>query len=489
MAVLVQLGQLSPTMSEGVLAKWRVEEGAKVQPGDILAEVETDKAVMELEAFDRGVLLRRLVGEGAKLPVGAPIGIIGQPGEDVSALVAQAGAAVGKAAREAAPAVSERPMQSTRPSAAPAPAAHPAPHPAAAAPAAASAPASGAAAAAGSSAAAVESIQGAPVPRPTGIIPQTSDTPSAPPLTASKAPPSPAVEGKRVRSSPLARKIAAAQGLDLRAIPGTGPAGRVTKKDVVAAAGRPALAAVPAGAPALTPAGLVAPVRKPLSLMRATIARRMGESKREVPHFYLKATADMDRAARFREEANADASASGGAKISFNDLIIKACALGLRAVPDANASFEPGDGAAILYHQRVDISVAVALDEGLITPVIRDADQKTLSEIAAEMKDLGERARHRKLRVEEYTGGTFSLSNLGMFGVEEFLAVINPPEGAILAVGAIRETPVVREGAVAIARRMAMTLSCDHRAMDGAIGARLLAAIKDLIEHPMRLVL
>jgi pyruvate dehydrogenase E2 component (dihydrolipoamide acetyltransferase) len=471
MAILVQLGQLSPTMAEGVLAKWRVEEGAKVGPGDVLAEVETDKAVMELEAYDRGVLLRRLVPEGTKLPVGAPIGIIGQPGEDVSALMAQAGAAVGKAARDAAPAVTERSVQATpRPAAAPAPAPSAAPAPAAAA---SSEP---------------TADQGAPSPPPMTILSQTPDTPRPAPVTVSKAPPAPTVEDKRLRSSPLARKIAAAQGLDLRAIPGTGPAGRVTKKDVVAAAGRPGSAVALAGSPghATTPAGLLAPIRKPLSLMRATIARRMTESKREVPHFYLKSEADMDRAARFREEANADAAASGGAKISFNDLIIKACAVGLRTVPEANASF---DGDAILYHQRVDISVAVALDEGLITPVIRDADQKKLSEIATEMKDLADRARARKLRVEEYTGGTFSLSNLGMFGVEEFLAVINPPEGAILAVGAIREKPVVRDGAVAIAKRMTLTISCDHRAMDGAIGARLLAAIKDLIEHPMRLVL
>jgi pyruvate dehydrogenase E2 component (dihydrolipoamide acetyltransferase) len=285
-----------------------------------------------------------------------------------------------------------------------------------------------------------------------------------------------------VKASPLARKIAAQSGVDLRLVQGSGPGGRVVRRDVEAASApgvaRPAVAAVPASA---VPAGVEFEDR-PLSQMRAVIAKRMPLSKAPVPHFYVSSEIAMDRAWTLREELNA---LEGQPKISVNDFVIRACALALRQHPGVNASFQ---GEAIRVYHRAHIGIAVALEEGLITPVLRDADAKSITQIAAEARDLAERARGRKLRVPELSGATFSISNLGMFDVTEFSAIINPPEGAILAVGTVRRIPVVTEEGLGVGRRMMLTLSCDHRVMDGAMGARFLQDVKHLLEAPLRLL-
>jgi pyruvate dehydrogenase E2 component (dihydrolipoamide acetyltransferase) len=303
----------------------------------------------------------------------------------------------------------------------------------------------------------------------------------------------------RVMASPYVRRVAREMGIDLHGTEGSGPGGRVVPGDLetIRARGSTALAqaapatASPTAAPGSTPAD---PQVRPLSLMRKTIARRLTESKQTVPHFYLSIDVDAGQLVKLREQINEelaahDAGANGGPqapKVSINDLLIKACAVALTRVPDCNASYTPD---AILLHKRVDISVAVAIPDGLVTPVVRRADQKGVVAIASEVRELAARARTRKLRPEEMMDGTFSISNLGMFGVDQFAAVINPPEGAILAVGQLRETPVVSGGALAVGRRLAMTLSCDHRVVDGAIGAAFLAELRRLIEHPLRVLM
>jgi pyruvate dehydrogenase E2 component (dihydrolipoamide acetyltransferase) len=291
------------------------------------------------------------------------------------------------------------------------------------------------------------------------------------------APSGPGPDGGRVKASPLARKIAAQSGVDLRLIHGSGPGGRVVRRDVEAAstpgAAAPASAAVPAG---------VEFEDRPLSQMRAIIAKRMPLSKAPVPHFYVSSEVAMDRASRLREELNG---LEGQPKISINDFVIRACALALRQHPGVNASFQ---GESIRVYHRAHIGIAVALEEGLITPVLRDADSKSIAQIAVEARDLAERARARKLRAPEMSGATFSISNLGMFDVTEFSAIINPPEGAILAVGTVRKQPVVTEDGLGVGRRMMLTISCDHRVMDGAMGARFLQDVKRLLEEPLRLL-
>ena len=323
--------------------------------------------------------------------------------------------------------------------------------------------------------------------------PATSRVVPAGPVAAS--PVMPAAGGARVKASPLARKVAGQAGVDLRLIQGTGPGGRIVRRDVEAAAAAPAPLApatprAPAPAPAAAgrPAFVIPPRREaeyedqPLSAIRAVIAKRMPLSKAPVPHFYVTAEVAMDRAWALREELNA---LEGQPKLSVNDLVIKACALALRKNPGVNASLQ---GQAIRIHHRAHIGVAVALDQGLITPVLRDCDVKPLAQIAIESRDLAERARGGKLRVPEMSGATFSISNLGMFDVDEFSAIINPPEGAILAVGSVVEKPVVEAGEVRIGRRAKLTLSCDHRVMDGAMGARFLQDVKRLLQEPLRLL-
>ena len=423
MASRVVMPKLSDTMEEGRILRWLKQEGDAIETGQALAEVETDKATVEMEAYTNGTLRKLIATEGQFVKVGQLIGIIGGADEDISSLLPAAGAAEPEAPKSAAPAAAPAPV--TRPAAAPA---------------------------------------------------------SARPAPAA-APP---VRGRSLKASPLALRMAAEGGVDLNAIQGTGPQGRIIKRDIEAAL---------AEAPAATPARAALPQRSrtlamqaardeapesedvELSSVRRTIARRLVQSKGPVPHFYLTVDVAMDRVwdayKALREQKSA---------ISINDIVVKATALALRQHPEINASFA---GDHITVFTRVHIGMAVALDEGLITPVLRDADIKPLEEISEEARTLAERARARKLQPNEYTGATFSISNLGMMGIEEFSAIINPPEAAILAVGAVRQVPVVVDGALAVGWRMKMTLSVDHRVADGASGARFLQTLRKFLEHPL----
>jgi pyruvate dehydrogenase E2 component (dihydrolipoamide acetyltransferase) len=440
----VVMPKLSEAMETGKIIKWLKKEGDRVQGGDILAEVETDKADVEMEAFGAGLLRKILVPAGETTPVGSLIGVIAEADEDISSVLATAPAPT------AAPAAV---------SAQPAPAAATSERPAAV----------------------------PPQPRSEDLAarqPSPASGPAAPPrpavvvATAAPGVSAPAAPGGRVKASPLAKKIAAQSGVDLRVIQGSGPGGRIIRRDVEAAAARPA-AVAPA---AVTAAAGPEYEDVALSQMRAIIAKRMPLSKAPVPHFYVTSEVAMDRAWELREELNA---LEGQPKISVNDLVVRACALALLQHPGVNASFQ---GEAIRVFHRAHIGIAVALDEGLITPVLRDCHAKSLTQIAVEARDLAERARARKLRASELSGATFSISNLGMFDVAAFSAIINPPEGAILAVGSVRRVPVVEGDAVGVGRRMALTISCDHRVMDGAMGARFLQDVKRLLEEPLRLL-
>jgi pyruvate dehydrogenase E2 component (dihydrolipoamide acetyltransferase) len=431
-ATKIVMEALSPTMEEGRLVAWKKHEGDAVKNGETLAEVETDKAVMELVAREDGVLRKIVQGEGATVPVGGLVAVVGTADEDIASLLG------GPAT--AAP----RPV-----------------------------------AGGGRSA-------GAPPPPAVAKAPVAAPAAPAPAPTTTHNPP-PANVPSRVRSSPLARKLAAARGLDLRLVAGSGPAGRVVKRDVEAAgagAAAPVAAALPARAPASAVPVLSAGFQDvPLTTMRKTIARRLTESLGPVPHFFLTSEIEMDRA----WDARANLAERGDAyRVSFNDLIVKAVALALRQHGAVNAAFL---GDHVRYHGDIHIGVAVAVEDGLITPVIRHADRKGLLEIAAEAKTLAERARARRLTPEEYSGATFSVSNLGMFDIDEFTAVINPPEAGILAVGRIAQRPVIADGAVAVRRTMRVTMSCDHRVVDGATGARFLQTVKLMLENPLAMLL
>jgi pyruvate dehydrogenase E2 component (dihydrolipoamide acetyltransferase) len=468
--------QLSDTMKIGVLQKWRKNEGDLVSPGEVMAEIETDKAVMDFEAFDKGVLLKRLIADGASVPVGTPIAIIGKAGDDIAALIEEAKARAGGAKPAAAPAAK-----------APAPAAQAAPPKA-------------------------EPAKAAAKPAPAAAPAPANGQATRPAAAARTAPATSAAPAGKILASPLARKLATDLGIDLRSVQGTGPGGRIVERDVKGAAEgsaapaaavdwhaaeeAPATANAPrASAATPLPAQLVpdrraearpaaAPLAedlvKPLSMMRRTIAARLLESKTTIPHFYLTADIEMDAAMEFREQV----AQVHGAKLSVNDLVLKACALAMRKVPEANSSFTEE---AIIQHARVDIGMAVAIEDGLVTPVIRDADKKTIGAIATEAREMAGRARERKLKPEEMTGATFSVSNLGMLGVKDFAAIINPPEGAILAVGTVRKEPVVKGDKIVVGQRMSVTLSCDHRVIDGALGAKLLQAIVAILERPISL--
>jgi pyruvate dehydrogenase E2 component (dihydrolipoamide acetyltransferase) len=452
MITKVFMPKLSDAMETGKVIKWLKKEGDAVKGGDVIAEIETDKANVEIEAFGAGILRKIVVEEGGTVPVGDMIGVIADPTEDISSVAAAP-------AKPAAPAPAAT---------APARAARPAPAPA------------GAPAAAGPLPA-MESYQS--VPATTAVVP----------MAPAAAVPVPA--GGRVKASPLARKIAGQVGVDLRLIQGTGPGGRIIRRDVEAAraAPRPAAVPQPAGAPRPTavPARpqFVIPPRPEaefedvaMSPMRAAIAKRMPMSKAPVPHFYVTSEVAMDEPWALRERLNA---LDGQPKISVTDMVIKAVALALLKNPGVNAQL---NGQSIRVHHRAHIGIAVALDQGLITPVLRDCDVKPLARIAVESRDLAERARGGKLRAQEMSGATFSISNLGMYDVEEFSAIINPPEGAILAVGSVQQKPVVEDGELRVGRRMKMTISCDHRVMDGAMGARFLQDVKRLLEEPLRLL-
>lgn len=421
MAKIIGLPKLSPTMDEGTLVRWVKNEGDSVDIDELLAEVETDKATMEFRSFDRGVLLKQLAPEGAVLQPDAPVAIIGNKGDDIKPLLASLGSKT-----DVAPAPPKEKAADID--------------------------------AAGSSAPA----QSEPSVQATAPGPPTPSTP-----TASSS------GGGKAKASPLVRKLATERGIDLTAIRGTGPNGRIVKRDLQGAtSGGYQIVSGP-------------PRIEPLTSMRKVIARRLTESKREVPHFYLTVDVDAGPVSSLRQQINTELE-TRGQKVSINDLIVKAAALALRKVPQANASFM---GDSLHYHNRVDISVAVAIPEGLLTPVVRSADTKPLVVIAQEIRELAARAKDKKLTPEEMQNGTFSVSNLGMYGIESFSAVINPPEGAILAVGAVREEIQIRDGQVVPAQRMRMTLSCDHRVIDGAIGAQYLVALRHYLENPAALLL
>ena len=438
MATKVVMAQLSPTMEEGKLVEWKVKEGDRVEAGDLLAEVETDKANMDIEALNGGVVRALLASEGDLVEVGALIGVIAEPDEDISALLATV------PARSSAPAASGEPAPE-QPAPAPVPAVESSPAP-------------------------------APVPAVEPVI--------AAPATIDAAPRT----SGRIKVSPVARRMAESAGLDLSAVPGSGPGGRVIKVDVeaaIAAGGTPARAPASASArPSMVPAGAprLEEQRIELSQMRKAIAKRLVQSIGPVPHFFLTTEIDMGPVLDLRKALNHRLSEG---KVGVNDLLIKVAAEALARHPEINASFE---GDAIRRHGSVDIGIAVAVPDGLITPVLRDADRKGLLQISAEAADLVERGRNRRLTPEEYQGATFSISNLGMFGIDEFTAIINPPEGAILAVGQTVEKPVVEDGAVVVRRRMRVTMSCDHRVIDGAMGAAFLQTFRAMLENPLELV-
>jgi pyruvate dehydrogenase E2 component (dihydrolipoamide acetyltransferase) len=490
MAQILGLPKLSPTMEEGVLVRWTKKEGDKVSPGDLIAEVETDKANMDFNVEDEGVLLKLLAKEGETVKLGAPVAIIGKAGEDVSALLAQAQGA-------AAPAKKADP--------APAKKAEPA-----------------------------KQADAAPEAEPeTEAEPEAEAAPgpakkAAPAKQAAPAKPAPApaqAPGGRLLASPLAKSLAIELGIDLRHIQGTGPGGRIVERDVRAVSDAKAPEASPSdpdveadaeakGADAAAPASptsedetvyerppgtqalAVRQTREPApeaagdfedhpaSSMRKRIAARLTEAKRDVPHFYLMRQLDAAPLLGYRQRLN-DLLGDRG-KISVNDLVVKAVALALRRMPECNASWT---GDAIRRYRHVHVGIAVAIEDGLVTPVVRDADLKGIGAIAAEIRDLAERAKSRRLKAHEISGSTFTVSNLGMFGVERFTAILNPPEAGILAIGAVADVPVVEKGALAVGKRMAVTMSCDHRVIDGALGARWLQVLAELVEKPESLAL
>jgi pyruvate dehydrogenase E2 component (dihydrolipoamide acetyltransferase) len=464
MPINILMPALSPTMEKGNLAKWLKKEGETVKAGDVIAEIETDKATMEVEAADEGVLAKIVVPEGTTdVPVNQLIAVLAGEGEDVTTAAKQAS----QSAPPAAPS--------------------PAPNKTAAAEAAPSAPP-------GSGNGQEPATQPTPGPQPTAV---EAPAPSAAPRTNGHG-------AGRVFSSPLARRLAKEAGVDIAQVQGSGPHGRVIARDIEAArAGRGLRAPTPEPA-ALQPAKAARPLTDdkiralfeegsyevvPHDNMRRIIAQRMVEATSTIPHFYLTVDCNLDRLLAAREEINASAPRDGEGKpaykLSVNDFVVKALALALQKIPDANVTFTEG---ALLKHRHSDVGVAVAIAGGLITPVVRKAETKTLSVISREMKDFAARARVRRLKPEEYTGGTTAISNLGMYGIKQFTAVINPPHSTILAVGAGEARALVQNGAVSVATQMTVTLSCDHRAVDGALGAELISAFKSLIEHPVMML-
>lgn len=441
MATEVMMPKLSPTMDEGQISRWLKKEGDRVSMGEPLAEIDTDKATMEMQALTDGVLRRILIKEGQSVPLGQLIAIIGEPDEDISALESKAqpataaGTVVPDGSTEAAARTAASPVTTT--------------------------------------------------PPVTTAEPVTTDGNGRQGAVTESVP------SGRLIVSPLAARMAAEAGIDLRSLSGTGPGGRIIKRDIEVALSQkgPATATE-----ALTKLRAVPPLQKaaltgasafrdePLSVMRKTIANRLVTSLGPVPHFFLTTEIEMDRAVEMRQSIKA---LDPDLKISINDIIIKVAAAALIQHRQVNASFQEK---SVRFYEHADIGVAVAIEDGLITPIVRAADQKSLSEIAGEVRDLAERARARKLLPEEYTGAGFSISNLGMFGIDEFTAIINPPEAAILAVGAIAAKPVVRNDQIVVRQIMRVTMSCDHRVIDGATGAKFLQTFKKILENPLYLV-
>jgi len=419
MPIYVEMPKLSDTMTEGTLVRWVKQPGETVDVGDVVAEVETDKATMEMEAFDPGVIHKHLVAEGAKVPLGENIYVLLEEGEEAPTDDAPPPA-------KSAPAAEEKKNETPAPS---------------------------------------------PEPKPTA----QSEKP------ASVAP----TKGERVKASPLARKIAEESGVDLPSVTGSGPGGRIVKADVEAAQKAPSTAAASSSSTA-TPASKE-DQRIPLSGMRRVIAQRLLESKTTIPHFY--ATIEIDAAPMMAMRASMKAlgEGSGVEKVTFNDFVLRAAALAAAAVPQANASFTDD---AIIQYGSVHLSVAVAVDDGLVTPVLRNAETLSITAISRQVKDLASRARSKKLKPDEYQGGTITVSNLGAYGIEEFNAIINPPQSMILAVGAIVKKPIVNDSdEIVPGQRMRLTLSGDHRVVDGAVGAEYLAQVKQLLEQPLRLLI
>jgi pyruvate dehydrogenase E2 component (dihydrolipoamide acetyltransferase) len=470
MPINILMPALSPTMEKGNLAKWLKKEGDSIKSGDIIAEIETDKATMEVEAVDEGVLAKIVVPEGTSdVPVNQLIGLIAGEGEDPKSVQASGGGA---------PAPAPSPAASAAPAAAPQPQAN---------------------TVAGDPNAHMSYARVDQAPQG----PATAAAPAAKPDGAGST----AQAGGRVFASPLAKRIAKEAGIDLGSVQGSGPHGRIVEKDIrgamsgggarraAPAAPAPAAAAPKPAAPSLAANASADQVKAmfepgsyeevPLDGMRKTIAKRLVESKQTVPHFYLALDCELDALMALREQINSTAPSRDGKpayKLSVNDFVIKALAVALQRIPNANAVWADD---RILRFKHSDVGVAVAIDGGLFTPVIRKAETKTLTAISAEMKDLAGRARNKRLKPEEYQGGTTAVSNLGMFGIKNFQAVINPPHGTILAVGAGEHRVVVKGGQPAVVQAMTVTLSCDHRVVDGALGAELLSAFKQLIENPM----
>jgi len=453
MPINILMPALSPTMEKGNLAKWLKKEGDAVKTGDVIAEIETDKATMEYEAVDDGTLAKIVVPEGTQdVPVNQLIAVIAAEGEDVKA----AASAAGKGGPAKAPEAPKTPPPAAK----------------------------------------------APVPQ--AAAPAAAPRPSTPPPQPSSAPSAAAANGygtNRVSASPLARRLAKEAGIDVGRVPGSGPHGRVIARDVAAAKAGGGLRAPAAfgAAPMIAPSMSDQQIRAlyddgsyelvPHDNMRRTIAQRMTAAVQTIPHFYLTIDCDIGKLLDAREEINAsapkDKDGKPAYKLSVNDFVIKALALALQKVPDANVSWTEG---GMLKHKHSDIGVAVAMPNGLITPIIRSAETKSLSAISSEMRDFAQRARERKLKPHEYQGGTSSVSNLGMYGIKDFTAVINPPQSTILAVGTSEERAVVRDGKIVPAHIMSVTLACDHRSIDGALGAVLVSAFKALIENPVMML-
>ena len=454
MATQVVMPKLSPTMEEGQLTRWLKKEGDKVSMGEPLAEIDTDKATMEMQALSSGVLRKIIIQEGESAPLGQPIAIIGEPDEDISELLDKAkGKAGAVEEKDGEPAVKAEAKEREEPE--------------------------------------EEEKKEQRAVKPKAEEKDEGEERAAPAVSPDgkrAAAPSPG-EGRKL-VSPIAARMAAEAGVNLGSVKGSGPGGRIVKRDVEAAMTAPKAAA----APRLQPLQLGKSEKRagyersayrdePLSEMRRTIARRLVTSLGPVPHFFLTTEIEMDRAAEMRKQIN---ELYPDAKVSLNDIIVKVVAVTLIQHPQVNASFQDK---TVRYYEHPDIGVAVATENGLITPVVRSADLKSLLDIAVEVRELADRARDRKLKPEEYTGATFSVSNLGMFGIDEFTAVINPPEGAILAIGAMAQKPIVRNDEIQIRQMMRVTMSCDHRVVDGAVGARFLQTFKQIMENPLYLFL
>lgn len=461
MASAIQMPKLSDTMTEGTIQKWLVKEGDTVRSGDPIAEVETDKATLEMEAYEGGTVLKILTGDGASAAVGAVIAVIGQPGADWQAVAGGVAAPAAAAPAPAPEAKAEEPSRGEKVTWKP--------------------------------------TKAAPAAAPAGpAVYQSRTAPGEiPGITfgwghgvAPAVPPAPkGANGEKVRASPVARKLAAAYGIDLLTVNGTGPGGRIGKEDVENARRAPApaaaapqvAAAAAAPAPAMAPSGLPGET-VPMSQMRKAIARNLQQSKREIPHFYLTMDVDMAAAAEFRGQTKAM-----GLQLSVNDLILKAVAVAARQFPRVQAQLL--DEGTLLVPNEVNLGVAVAIEDGLITPVIRNADKISIGEMARQMRDLAGKARDRKLKPDEYQGGTITISNLGMFDIEHFYAIVNPPQASIVSVGKMREEPVVKDGQIVIGHRMRIGYSGDHRIVDGAVGAQFLQAVKKALENPMQMLI